>query len=46
MFEDVLPFIHIAARDDHLKIINHLAHRETPGHNDDAGNRFASGDPG
>ncbi len=45
IFNDILPLIHIAARNDYFKIINHLDDGETPGNNDDTCNMFASGDP-
>jgi hypothetical protein len=44
MFNDILPFNHIAARDDYFKIIDHLADWKLPRNYDDTGNLFRSGD--
>jgi hypothetical protein len=40
----VLPFNHIAARNNYFKLIDHLANGQLPRNNDDTGNRFRSGD--
>ncbi len=45
ILQHALPFIHIAARNDYFEIINHLAHGQPTGNNDDAGNFLAFSDP-
>lgn len=44
MFNDVLPFKVIAARNNYFKIIDHLAHGQLPRNDNDTGNILTSGD--
>jgi hypothetical protein len=44
MLNDILPFNHIAARNNYFKIIDHFADGKLPRNHDDTGNLFRSGD--
>lgn len=44
MLNDILPLIHIAARNDYFKIIDHLADGQSPRNNDDARDSYAARD--
>jgi len=43
ILNDTFQFNHIAARDNHFKIIDHLADGQSPGNNDNTSNLFGSG---